>query len=69
MTGFLLDTNAWIGLLKGDSAVVAAVRRVGLGELHICHQFGLNCGLGLVKVSELLKIRRVCVSWSSMCLV
>ena len=49
MTGFLLDTNAWIGLLKGDSTVVAAVRRVGLGELYICSPVWFELWFGACK--------------------
>jgi hypothetical protein len=29
MSGFLLDTNAWIGLLKGHPAIAAGVARAG----------------------------------------
>lgn len=29
MTGYLLDTNAWIALLKNQPGVLAGVRRVG----------------------------------------
>lgn len=36
MTGWLLDTNAWIALLKNDASVVAAVRRHGAERLHLC---------------------------------
>ena len=36
MTGYLLDTNAWIALLKNEARVVQGVRRVGSGMLHLC---------------------------------
>lgn len=36
MTGYLLDTNAWIAFLKNDDKVVAAVRRHGVEQLHLC---------------------------------
>ncbi len=36
MKGFLLDTNAWIALLKNQSGVVAGVRRAGLDALYLC---------------------------------
>jgi tRNA(fMet)-specific endonuclease VapC len=34
--GFLLDTNAWIALLKNHAGVVAGVRRAGLDALYLC---------------------------------
>ena len=30
MTGYLLDTNAWIALMKGNGGVTAGVQRVGV---------------------------------------
>lgn len=36
MKGFLLDTNAWIALLKNQAGVVAGVRRAGLDALYLC---------------------------------
>lgn len=36
MKGFLLDTNAWIALLKNHAGVIAGVRRVGLDTLYLC---------------------------------
>lgn len=36
MTGYLLDTNAWIAFLKNDARVVEAVRRHGVGAIHLC---------------------------------
>lgn len=36
MKGFLLDTNAWIALLKNQAGVVSGVRRAGLDALHLC---------------------------------
>jgi tRNA(fMet)-specific endonuclease VapC len=36
VTGFLLDTNVWIALLKNDPKVVAALRRHGKGVLFLC---------------------------------
>ena len=29
MSGFLLDSNAWVGLLKGHPAIAAGVARAG----------------------------------------
>ena len=36
MSGFLLDTNAWIALLKNQTGVVAGVRRAGQEALYLC---------------------------------
>ena len=36
MSGFLLDTNAWIALLKSNPQVVDGVRRVGIEALYLC---------------------------------
>lgn len=36
MSGYLLDTNAWIALLKNNPQVVDGVRRVGIGALYLC---------------------------------
>lgn len=36
MSGYLLDTNAWIAFLKNDARVVAAVRRHGAATLYLC---------------------------------
>ncbi|MBK6728139.1 MAG: type II toxin-antitoxin system VapC family toxin [Xanthomonadales bacterium] len=36
MTGFVLDTNVWIALLKSNPEVVAGVRRVGIESLYLC---------------------------------
>jgi predicted nucleic acid-binding protein len=36
MKGFLLDTNAWIALLKNHGTVVERVRRADLGPLYLC---------------------------------
>lgn len=36
MKGYLLDTNAWIALLKNHTAVVEGVRRAGLDALYLC---------------------------------
>ena len=36
MKGYLLDTNAWIALLKNHAAVVEGVRRAGLDALYLC---------------------------------
>lgn len=49
MTGFLLDTNAWIAMLKGEPKVVAGVRRVGLGALYICSPVWFELWFGACK--------------------
>lgn len=36
MSGYLLDTNAWIALLKNQPGVVEGVRRVGVEALYLC---------------------------------
>lgn len=36
MTGYLLDTNAWIAFLKSDSRVVESVRHHGKENLYLC---------------------------------
>ncbi|MBK6975536.1 MAG: type II toxin-antitoxin system VapC family toxin [Sterolibacteriaceae bacterium] len=36
MTDYLLDTNAWIALLKNNDKLVAAVRRQGVEHLYMC---------------------------------
>ncbi len=36
MSGHLLDTNAWIALLKGEPNVTNGVRRVGADGLYLC---------------------------------
>jgi tRNA(fMet)-specific endonuclease VapC len=36
MTGFLLDTNAWIAFLNGHSGMAAHIRRAGLPNLSLC---------------------------------
>jgi tRNA(fMet)-specific endonuclease VapC len=36
MSGYLLDTNVWIALLKGHAGVAEGVRRVGLGSFYLC---------------------------------
>ncbi|WP_299069844.1 type II toxin-antitoxin system VapC family toxin [Accumulibacter sp.] len=36
MRGYLLDTNAWIGLLKGHPAIAAGVGRAGIDALYLC---------------------------------
>jgi len=36
MNGHLLDTNAWIALLKNNPQVVDGVRRVGIEDLFLC---------------------------------
>lgn len=36
MSGYLLDTNVWIALLKNQPAVVEGVRRVGVEALYLC---------------------------------
>ena len=35
MRGYLLDTNAWIGLLKGHPAIAAGVGRAGIDALYL----------------------------------
>ena len=49
MTGFLLDTNAWIALLKGEPKVVAGVRRVGLDALYSCSPVWFELWFGACK--------------------
>ena len=36
MKDFLLDTNAWIALLKNNDRLVTAVRRHGVERLYLC---------------------------------
>jgi tRNA(fMet)-specific endonuclease VapC len=36
MTGYLLDTNAWIALMKNHPGVVEGVRRAGSETLYLC---------------------------------
>lgn len=36
MSGYLLDTNAWIAFLKEHPAMVEGVRRVGWERLYLC---------------------------------
>ena len=36
MSGYLLDTNVWIALLKNQPGVVEGVRRVGVEALYLC---------------------------------
>lgn len=36
MSGFLLDTNAWIALLKNNLQVVEGVRHAGIDALYLC---------------------------------
>lgn len=36
MSGYLLDTNVWIALMKDQTEVVARVRRVGVETLFLC---------------------------------
>lgn len=36
MSGYLLDTNAWIALLKNNPQVVDGVRRAGIAGLYLC---------------------------------
>jgi len=36
VSGYLLDTNAWIAFMKGHPSVVGGVRRVGWEALYLC---------------------------------
>jgi tRNA(fMet)-specific endonuclease VapC len=36
VNGYLLDTNAWIALMKNHPALVDGVRRAGLESLYLC---------------------------------
>jgi hypothetical protein len=36
MSGFLLDTKAWIALLKNNLQVVEGVRHAGIDALYLC---------------------------------
>lgn len=36
MSGFLLDTNAWIALLKNNLQVVEGLRHAGIDALYLC---------------------------------
>lgn len=36
MKGYLLDTNAWIGLMKNNPELVAGVQKVGVKALFLC---------------------------------
>ena len=36
MSGYLLDTNAWIALLKNDDKMVDEIRRHGVAQLNLC---------------------------------
>jgi tRNA(fMet)-specific endonuclease VapC len=49
MTGFLLDTNAWIALLKNDTQILAGVRRVGLEALYSCSPVWFELWFGACK--------------------
>ncbi|MGS0755019.1 PIN domain-containing protein [Roseateles sp. GG27B] len=52
---FLLDTNAWIALLKNDPAVVAGVRRAGLSALYMCAPVWSELWFGACKSQRVLE--------------
>ena len=49
MSCFLLDTNAWIGLLKGHPAIAAGVARAGIDELCLCSPVWAELWFGACK--------------------
>lgn len=49
MSGFLLDTNAWIGLLKGHPAIAAGVARAGIDALYLCSPVWAELWFGACK--------------------
>jgi tRNA(fMet)-specific endonuclease VapC len=49
MTGYLLDTNAWIAFMKGHVGVTAAVQRVGVQALYMCSPVWFELWFGACK--------------------
>ncbi len=55
MTGYLLDTNACIAILKGNPTILNHVRRVGLQQLYLCTPVKAELWFGAcksIKVTE-----------------
>ena len=60
MSGFLLDTNAWIGLLKGHPMIAAGVGRAGIDALFLCAPVWAELWFGACKsMSELLRAEKL----------
>lgn len=49
MSGYLLDTNAWIALLKGQADVLAKARSVGVASLYLCAPVWFELWFGACK--------------------
>ena len=49
MTGYLLDTNAWIALMKGNGGVTAGVQRVGVQAPYLCSPVWFELWFGACK--------------------
>lgn len=55
MSGYLLDTNACIAILKGNPTTLTHVRRVGLQQLYLCTPVKTELWFGAcksIKVAE-----------------
>ncbi len=55
MKGFLLDTNAWIALLKNNANVVTAVRNAGLETLYLCSPVWAELWFGACKSQRMVE--------------
>ena len=61
MKSYLLDTNAWIALLKNHTAVVEGVRRVGLDTLYLCSPVWSELWFGACKSQRIAENQaRIC---------
>ena len=56
MSGYLLDTNACIAILKGNPTMLANIRLVGIRQLYLCApvkaELWLGAGVRLTPLAE-----------------
>lgn len=55
MTGYLLDTNACIAILKGNATILAHIRRIGLKQLYLCTPVKAELWFGACKSIKVIE--------------
>ncbi|MDO9180465.1 MAG: type II toxin-antitoxin system VapC family toxin [Agitococcus sp.] len=55
MSGYLLDTNACIAILKGNSTMLANLRRVGVRQLYLCAPVKAELWFGACKSAKIVE--------------
>ncbi len=55
MSGYLLDTNACIAILKGNSTMLANLRRVGVRQLYLCAPVKAELWFGACKSAKTIE--------------